>query len=93
VFTRLKDYIVALYLREPARSNAAIVAAVLAVAGAVGVVVSAPIVLGAVTLIAPFVVAELTRPKVTPDVKVEAKVAQAEERAFDEGFDAADSVV
>jgi hypothetical protein len=70
VLTRLKDFIVALYLREPARSNAGIAAVVVAAAGAVGVVVSAPIVLGVIALIAPFIVAELTRPKVTPDAKL-----------------------
>lgn len=67
MLTRLKEYLVALYLREPARSNAAIVTAVLAIAGAVGVAVSAPVVLTVVVIVAPFVVAELTRPRVTPD--------------------------
>lgn len=67
---RFRDFVVDLYNREPARSNAAIVAAVVAIGGAVGVAVSAPAVLAVVVVLAPFVVAELTRPKVTPDAKI-----------------------
>ncbi len=71
MLSRLKTYLIDLYNREPARANAAIVAGVVAAAGALGVVLSAPVVLGVVVLIAPFIVSELTRPKVTPDAKLQ----------------------
>lgn len=86
MLARLKDYLVALYQREPARSNAVIVAAVVAGAGAVGVVLSAPLVLGVVVLVAPFVVAELTRPKVVPIKAAIEAVDETGAAAFDAGL-------
>lgn len=65
----LKAKLADLYAREPARVNAAVVTAVLAIAGAVGLVFSAGTVavVGSIAaIIVPIVVAELTRPKVVP---------------------------
>lgn len=87
MLTRVKDYLVALYNREPARANAAIVAAVVAAAGAVGVALSAPGVLAVVVLVAPFVVAELTRPKVVPLDDVQDAVGVATSLGYDIGYE------
>lgn len=85
MLTRLKTYLIDLYQREPARTNAAIVAGVIAAGAALGVALSAPVVLAVVTLAAPFIVAELTRAKVTPDVQV----VEKEQAAFEAGVELA----
>jgi hypothetical protein len=86
VLTRLKNYLVDLYQREPARANAAIVAGIVAAAGAVGVVLSAPVILTVVVLAAPFVVAELTRPRVTPEVAVREQLREQAQASYGAGL-------
>lgn len=73
LLARLGQKLADLYNREPARSNAAIVTVVVALAAALGLVLSSGVigVIGVVVaLVAPELVAELTRPKVVPTQKI-----------------------
>lgn len=85
---RLKAKLKALYDREPARVNAAVVTGVTTLAALVGLVLGATeiaIIGGLVGFILPELMAELTRPKVLPDAKVEAIAAQAMRHGYEEG--------
>lgn len=75
---RLKVKFAALYAAEPARVNAAVVGLLVAAAGAVGVATGGvPVIAAVVAFFVPELVAELTRPKVVPEAKVNAVIAES----------------
>lgn len=87
----LKAKFADLYAREPARVNAAITTAVVALVTLTGLVVVGPgLALGVAAVVAflvPELVAELTRPKVMPMPKVEELVSDTAMLAMEPDFE------